>query len=81
MATGNTPHFHNSMGVPAIEIGAHEFMCIGAKPPYDHPHVYLDMGASHEIICPYCSTLYRHNSKLAADTAVPAEAIWRSEAA
>ena len=38
------PHFHNTAGVPVIEIGAHEFMCIGELPPFDHPHVFLDMG-------------------------------------
>jgi uncharacterized Zn-finger protein len=37
-----------------------EFQCIGAAPPYDHPHVYLDMGSDDEIICPYCSTRYRY---------------------
>ena len=26
--------------------------------PFDHPHVYLDMGQDAQIICPYCSTLY-----------------------
>ena len=81
MAAGATPHFHNSMGVASIEIGAREFMCIGAMPPHDHPHVYLDMGAAGEIICPYCSTLYRHNRKLAAGAALPTEAIWHDEAA
>jgi uncharacterized Zn-finger protein len=81
MAAGATPHFHNSQGVPMIEIGAREFMCIGAKPPYDHPHVFLDMGAAGEIICPYCSTLYRHNKKLAGDAALPAEAVWHDQAA
>ena len=33
------PHFHNEPGVPVIEIGAKKFMCIGALPPQDHPHV------------------------------------------
>ena len=33
-------------------------MCVGALPPFDHPHVFLDMGAANETICPYCSTLY-----------------------
>jgi uncharacterized Zn-finger protein len=37
------PHFHNDPGVSVIEIGAREFMCVGAT-PLDHPHVYLDMG-------------------------------------
>jgi uncharacterized Zn-finger protein len=80
MAAGATPHFQNSMGVAKIEINAHEFMCIGAKPPHDHPHVFLDMGAAHEIICPYCSTLYVVNDKLPAGAANPAEAAWNDKA-
>ena len=81
MASGATPHFHNSMGVAAIEIGAKEFMCIGARPPYDHPHVFLDMGAASEMICPYCSTLYRYNSSLKADDTVPPGCTFHFEAA
>ena len=60
-------------GVPVIEIGAKEFMCVGATPPYDHPHVFLDMGEDNEIICPYCSTLYRHDPSLDPHAARPAE--------
>jgi uncharacterized Zn-finger protein len=67
------PHFHNDLGVPMIEIGAKEFMCVGALPPFDHPHVFCDMGDDAEYICPYCSTLYRHNSGLAPRAALPAE--------
>jgi uncharacterized Zn-finger protein len=81
MASGATPHFHNDMGLPAIEIGATEFMCVGAKPPFDHPHVFLDMGAASEIICPYCSTLFTHNPGLGAAEAKPAAAQWHGEAA
>ena len=81
MAAGATPHFQNSMGVAKIEIGAKEFMCIGAKPPHDHPHVFLDMGTAGEMVCPYCSTLFVYNKNLAADTAQPAEAAWHDEAA
>ena len=55
-----------------IEIGAREFMCVGAKPPFDHPHVFLDMGDDNEIICPYCSTLYRHDPSLDPHAARPA---------
>ena len=40
MAETIVPHFHNDLGVPVIEIGAKEFMCVGAMPPFDHPHVY-----------------------------------------
>ena len=81
MATGATPHFHNSMGLPAIEIGAKEFMCIGAKPPYDHPHVFIDMGTASEAICPYCSTLYKFNASLDGHAAKPADAIWHDDVA
>ena len=49
MAEHVVPHFHNDPGVPVIEIGAKEFMCFGAPPPFDHPHVVLDMGADNEI--------------------------------
>ena len=62
MADRVVPHFHNTPGVAVIEIGAHEFMCEGEVAPFDHPHVYLDMGDATEIICPYCSTLFRLES-------------------
>ena len=67
------PHFHNNPGLPMIEIGAREFMCVGATPPLDHPHVYLDMGKDDEIVCPYCSTLYRHAVALNLHAARPPE--------
>ena len=35
MAGTATPKFHNDMGLAVIEIGAREFQCIGAKPPFD----------------------------------------------
>jgi uncharacterized Zn-finger protein len=81
MADHVVPHFHNDPGVTSIEIGAKEFMCIGASPPFDHPHVFLDMGDDAEIICPYCSTLYRYDKSLAANEARPAECAWRAPAA
>ena len=67
------PHFQNDLGIAVIEIGAKEFMCVGATPPFDHPHVFCDMGADAEYICPYCSTLYRHDPTLAPNQARPAE--------
>jgi uncharacterized Zn-finger protein len=73
MAENVVPHFHNDPGVPVIEVAAREFQCVGALPPHDHPHVYLDMGADKEIVCPYCSTLYRFNPKLDAHAAKPPE--------
>jgi uncharacterized Zn-finger protein len=73
MTESVVPHFHNDLGVPVIEIGAQRFMCIGALPPFDHPHIFLDMGSDNEIVCPYCSTLYRHDATLDAFEARPAE--------
>jgi len=73
MADHVVPHFHNDPGVTSIEIGAKEFMCIGASPPFDHPHVFLDMGDEAEIICPYCSTLFRHVPGLDPRSARPPE--------
>lgn len=67
------PHFHNDPGVSVIEIGAKEFMCVGETPPLDHPHVFLDMGGDTELICPYCSTLYRFDPTLSARAARPPE--------
>jgi uncharacterized Zn-finger protein len=80
MADRIVPHFHNEPGAPVIEIGAHEFMCIGALPPFDHPHIFLDMGDDTEIICSYCSTLYRHDRSLDPHTARPAECAWTEPA-
>jgi len=73
MADTIVPHFHNDIGVAVIEIGAKEFMCVGAKPPFDHPHVFCDMGDDREYICPYCSTLYRYDPTLAPGAARPPE--------
>ena len=67
------PHFHNEPGVSVMVIGAKKFMCIGALPPQDHPYVFCDMGDDLECVCPYCSTLYRHNPALAPNQAYPSE--------
>ncbi|MBN8955136.1 MAG: zinc-finger domain-containing protein [Rhizobiales bacterium] len=72
MADHVVPHFHNDAGIPVIEIGAREFKCVGARPPFDHPHIFCDMGDVNEFICPYCSTLYRFDAKLRPAEARPA---------
>ncbi len=77
MAESVVPHFHNTAGAPSISVGAREFMCIGALPPFDHPHVFLDMGDEAEIICPYCSTHYKLDSALKPQQARPPEAVFR----
>src|SRR5258705_11064698 len=67
------PKFHNEVGVPIVRIGCREFKCIGDKPPQDHPHIYLKMGDASEIVCPYCSTLFRFDPSLGAHEADPAD--------
>ncbi|MEM1378173.1 MAG: zinc-finger domain-containing protein [Pseudomonadota bacterium] len=74
-----TPHFTNDAGHARIEIGVKEFMCVGAKPPFDHPHVFLDMGDGDEIVCPYCSTLYVYNSELGPTETIPAGCLYVAE--
>ena len=76
MADVTVPHFHNDPGVQVIHLGSREFMCIGAKPPFDHPHSFLDMGSDDEIICPYCSTLFRYRPSLSPGQAEPPECLY-----
>jgi uncharacterized Zn-finger protein len=71
MADKIVPHFLNEAGVHVIEIGVREFMCMGAKPPNDHPHIFVDMGEENEGVCGYCATLYRYRPDLHADETVP----------
>ena len=75
-----TPHFHNQPGVRSVRVGAKEFMCIGALPPFDHPHIIIDMGDADEAVCPYCSTLYVHDAALHGHSD-PAECEWTPQAA
>ncbi|ESR25147.1 zinc-finger domain-containing protein [Lutibaculum baratangense] len=81
MADHVIPHFHNSDGVEVVRVGAREFQCMGALPPFDHPHVFLDMGDDNEKICPYCSTLYRYDPSLKEDESVPASCAWGKDRA
>ena len=71
MADIQIPHYQNTEGYSVIEIPVKKFNCIGANPPHDHPHIYLDMGKKDSIVCPYCSTLYKYNSKLNKDETIP----------
>ena len=76
MAAHHTPHFHNTAGHAAIDIGVKEFMCIGALPPFDHPHIFIDMGDADSHVCPYCSTLYRYRANISGDQTEPADCSW-----
>lgn len=81
MADSVIPHFQNDAGVEKIRIGVREFQCMGASPPYDHPHVYLDMGDEDQIICPYCSTVYVHDASLAPGESEPPGCLYREDRA
>ncbi len=75
------PYFHNSDGVSRIEIGAKEFMCVGAKPPFDHPHIFLDMGDDNDKVCPYCSTHFVYNNSLGSKESIPSDCTYLVDAA
>lgn len=72
MAGAVVPHFHNDQGVESVRIGVKEFMCVGASAPYDHPHVFLDMGDDTSKVCPYCSTLFQFDAAMPARESDPA---------
>ena len=76
MAHASVPHFHNTEGLKTIRVGAKEFMCVGALPPFDHPHIFLDMGRDTDIICSYCSTHYVFDPALPQGGAAPSSAIF-----
>ena len=75
MAGALIPHFANDAGAERIFIGVKEFNCMGARAPFDHPHVYLDMGQDGQILCPYCSTLYIHDPRLGTAESDPKDSI------
>jgi uncharacterized Zn-finger protein len=80
MAEHVVPHFQNDAGDRAIAIGVKEFMCVGAAPPFDHPHVFLDMGDDDELVCPDCSTLFRYRPDLHGLDTQPPGHLYRPEA-
>jgi len=65
-------HVHNEPGVERVRIGVKEFMCIGALPPFDHPHVFIEMGENDEAHCPYCATLFVFDARLGRSCDPPA---------
>jgi uncharacterized Zn-finger protein len=75
MAAGVVPHLANDKGVEKIFVGVKELQCMGARAPFDPPHVFLDMGGDSQVLCPYCSTLYIHDARLTAAESDPAGCI------
>ncbi|MEQ1650786.1 MAG: zinc-finger domain-containing protein [Hyphomicrobiaceae bacterium] len=71
MAQHTVPHLANDQGAEKIFVGVKELKCMGARRPFDHPHVFLDMGQDTQVLCPYCSTLYVHDERLHDDETDP----------
>jgi len=69
--------FRNDRGVPEIRIGVKEFECIGASPPHDHPHIYIEMGGE-TIRCLYCATFFRFDARLGSNEACPSDCLYSS---
>ena len=61
MISTEIPKVTNDKGHKSIKIKFKEFNCLGAKPPHDHPHIFLNFGRKKEIVCPYCGTLYKYS--------------------
>ena len=78
MADPIIPHFCNDVGAEKIHIGVKKFQCMGAQPPYDHPHIFLDMGQDNQIICPYCSTLYLYDENMEPEESDPPYCFYKS---
>ncbi len=79
MADSFVPHLANDKGAEKIVIGVKEFQCMGARAPFDHPHVFLDMGSDTQVLCPYCSTLYVYDANLAPTQSEPPGCIVRDD--
>ena len=62
--------------VAEIGIGVKEFKCIGESPPQDHPHVYINMGETNTIPCPYCGTRFRFDPRLTPLDADPPDSVF-----
>ena len=77
MSENAVPHFRNDVGVSTIAIGSRAFMCTGATHPFDHPHIFLDMGREDSTTCPYCSTRYTYNAQLPKDASEPSECAYQ----
>ena len=45
MAAHFVPHLANDQGAEKIFVRVKELNCMGARPPFDHPHVFLDIGS------------------------------------
>jgi Zinc-finger domain len=66
------PKFHNEVGVPIVALAAVSSSALRVS-RRKITHIYLNMGDANEIVCPYCSTLFRFDQSLGAYEADPAD--------
>lgn len=52
-----------------IETDKRTIACDGGNGPLGHPRVFLTIGHEDEILCPYCSRLYRYRKSAIGDAA------------
>ncbi len=46
-----------------IDTEKHTVACDGGNGPLGHPRVFLSIGPENEILCPYCSCLFRYRTR------------------
>ncbi len=63
MISTEIPKITNDKGHKSIKIKFKEFNCLGAKPPHDHPHIFLNFGRKKKLYAPiselYINTLVK----------------------
>ena len=59
------------LGCRSFALAAASLNALGLSRRKIHPHIYLNMGDFSEIVCPYCSTLFRFDPSLGAHEADP----------
>ncbi|MBK8458121.1 MAG: zinc-finger domain-containing protein [Phyllobacteriaceae bacterium] len=80
MAGHGVPHFHNDGGLKRSS-SAPRSSCASGPSAFRSPHVFLDMGAENEKVCPYCSTRYIFDSALGAQESRPSGCVYHAKAA
>ena len=75
------PKFRNDRGVLEIHIGVREFTCVGVSPPHDHPHIYINMGEADTILCLYCGTRFRFDTRFISLDADPPDSVFADHGA
>ena len=54
----NSPEIKSEKNKDVEYVNSKKLSCAGVEGPLGHPKVYLDMGDSNQIVCPYCSKLF-----------------------